>query len=328
MPGGVAYTVIGVLGAGPADRQQAKLWLPLTITPGEPGDDVPFLNVMGRLKRGVTVAEANGESRRGGARASSAAAGTDRADWSASVEPFRNNFVRDSTKQGLWLLLGAVAFLLLIACANVANLLLARGAVRQRELAVRTSIGATPGGHRAPVAGRKPAARYGRRCCRRRARRRARQGHRRAASAVHAATGSRDRAQPSGPALRAGRMRHRRHCRRLRASLAGVARGPGRVLEGRWLLCLRTASRPETRAGRRRVRAGPDAAGRWRHGASRAGQDAQHRPRLPHGSAVDLQPGGPRRQNPRRLQQAEHVSPRVADAHGDVARRRVLGRLD
>ena len=144
MHGGVPYTVVGVLGAGPADRQQAKLWLPLTITPGEPGDDVPFLNVMGRLKRGVTVAEANANLD-AVARAIERGRGQDRADWSASVEPFRNNFVRDSTKQGLWLLLGAVAFLLLIACANVANLLLARGAVRQRELAVRTSIGATPG---------------------------------------------------------------------------------------------------------------------------------------------------------------------------------------
>ena len=76
---------------------------------------------------------------------SSAVDPTPEASGRVSVEPFRNNFVRDSTKQGLWLLLGAVGFLLLIACANVANLLLARGSARQRELAVRTSMGATRG---------------------------------------------------------------------------------------------------------------------------------------------------------------------------------------
>jgi putative ABC transport system permease protein len=142
--GSLLYTVVGVLGEGPADRQQVKLWLPLAIVPGEPGDDTPWLNVMGRLKPGVTVAQANANLD-AVARAIERARGQDRVDWSASVEPFRNNFMRNSTKQGLWLLLGAVAFLLLIACANVANLLLGRGAARQRELAVRTSVGATPG---------------------------------------------------------------------------------------------------------------------------------------------------------------------------------------
>ena len=102
------------------------------------------LNVMARLKDGVGLAEAN-------ASMSSLSAALERERpvareaWSVSVEPFRNNFVRDNTKRGLWLLLGAVGFLLLIACANVANLLLARGTTRQRELAIRTSMGATRG---------------------------------------------------------------------------------------------------------------------------------------------------------------------------------------
>jgi putative ABC transport system permease protein len=141
---GEPYTVVGVLGDGPADHQQNKLWLPLAFTPEQLARDGNRLNVMGRLKPGITLAQANANL--------NAVVETvererpePRTGWRASVEPFRNNFVRDSTKRGLWLLLGAVAFLLLIACANVANLLLARGTARHRELAVRTSMGATPG---------------------------------------------------------------------------------------------------------------------------------------------------------------------------------------
>ena len=138
------HTVVGVLGEGPADHQQNKIWLPLALTEGQLAADGPSLYVMGRLADGVSLDEAD-TSLKALSAALEQTRREPRTGWSVSVEPFRNNFVRDSTKRGVWLLLGAVAFLLLIACVNVANLLLARGTARQRELAIRTSMGATRG---------------------------------------------------------------------------------------------------------------------------------------------------------------------------------------
>jgi predicted permease len=143
---GEPYTVIGVAPPHFGEASKVDTWVPMGFKPDETAADARgghYLNVVGRLRPSVNITSARAELELLAAQLARQYPDSN-LGWGVTMSPILDYSVRD-VRPILYTLLGAVGCVLLIACANIANLLLAQGAARGREMAIRAAVGAGRG---------------------------------------------------------------------------------------------------------------------------------------------------------------------------------------